>query len=1171
MTEISSDNKTLSSQSLETIETVPPVILQLWDKSKAGARLSLKFLAKHLLNLTCEIGAIVLGLAFMWFCAINFVLLKDDVDISFLGRNAEIWFSEAFNGHNATIGSMTLDWKGVDNGFIFAANSISIKDKQGVEIENIGLFKSEVGVRAALTGKLEARRVSIEGGVVSFVRNKDGQFTMGLGAPEHVGTFGPVLTGKRGKPRAPAALPEMKFPKDLKSFDLQNGQAFIIDKKDGLNLVLENTKLSYRNSTDRVRADLEADLRGQAAEVSQKDPSVKLSFFTETKTPEAEIGFSVQDINPSLFAPERGPLSGLSQLKAPLNLTTDIVTTSDTGLITANLTVDIGDGSIELMGQEEPLKTLAFSLDYDRPKNVVHISDLKIDTQHYGANGTLKLKNVFNGRRGLSDTIIPMSMELTDVRLDLKERFQSPFEFPYIRTNASYTPKEQAFELSSAELNFGTYIIKADVSGHVGDKQAEDKKGLKFLSVNAGVSGLFTEKDLIAVWPVEFAKGARNWIKRSVTNARIENLLVDVKLTEEVLSGAPLQDENLLMTFDIPQADVRYISTMTPYLGATGSGWMRGNRAQFKTDGGRVGNLDVTRGQVDFPQLFPKGGLLSIDLDASGPASDMLALIDEKPFMFASQYGVNPADFGGTGNVNLKITRPLLVNFDRSRITYSGNGKFQDVRGPFGIGKHKITQGDVELDVDKEGMSVKGPVLLGPWRTEMTMRETFDQGATPTQFTLEGPMTQSDLDGFGLGGRAYFGGMMQVSAQATGSGVNISQARVKADLTQAELTLGSLWSKPQGLPSEIYSDVVRDDAGALAFNNIQLTAPGVNAVGSTVFTPDFKLVEMDLPQLSVDGLLKGAVKSRPNASGDALDVQIDGEFMDITTFMDAIFSGEPSEFKVPVNIQTRVDRLIIKPSYSLKNASLDFLNLGGGVERAEVSGAANDGNFFARIEPNEIDGGRLVNVTIPNASDIAFAFFDMDNITGGTMTVTADLPEVGEKGMVRGTVEVKDFTLVEAPILAQMLSLASLKGVSDVFGGSGLSFRELSVPFGWEEGKLSVRDARASGAALGLTGNGEISFTQDYLDLDGVLVPAYTANSILGDLPIFGDLFVGKKGEGIFALNYAIKGTMEQSQVAVNPLSALTPGFLRRIFAVKRSELPEETQKAIESVNPKAE
>ena len=51
--------------------------------------------------------------------------------------------------------------------------------------------------------------------------------------------------------------------------------------------------------------------------------------------------------------------------------------------------------------------------------------------------------------------------------------------------------------------------------------------------------------------------------------------------------------------------------------------------------------------------------------------TDLIALVDEKPLNIAKKYRVSPTQFSGSGNINLKVKRPLLENFDRSRIDYS--------------------------------------------------------------------------------------------------------------------------------------------------------------------------------------------------------------------------------------------------------------------------------------------------------------------------------------------------------------------------------------------------------------------------------------------------------------------------------------------------------------------
>jgi hypothetical protein len=83
---------------------------------------------------------------------------------------------------------------------------------------------------------------------------------------------------------------------------------------------------------------------------------------------------------------------------------------------------------------------------------------------------------------------------------------------------------------------------------------------------------------------------------------------------------------------------------------------------------------------------------------------------------------------------------------------------------------------------------------------------------------------------------------------------------------------------------------------------------------------------------------------------------------------------------------------------------------------------------------------------------------------------------------------------------------------------------------------------------LGLTGTGAYDIRTDNLDVDGVVAPSPGLNSMLGNLPIVGNLFVSRHGEGVFGMTYSINGHAAQPHVMVNPVSALTPGILRRIF-----------------------
>ncbi len=135
-------------------------------------------------------------------------------------------------------------------------------------------------------------------------------------------------------------------------------------------------------------------------------------------------------------------------------------------------------------------------------------------------------------------------------------------------------------------------------------------------------------------------------------------------------------------------------------------------------------------------------------------------------------------------------------------------------------------------------------------------------------------------------------------------------------------------------------------------------------------------------------------------------------------------------------------------------------------------------------------------------------------------------------------------------MLAKILTLASLTGFFDMLEGNGIRFTKMVIPFALENDVITVSKARAYGNAIGITAEGTITFPAVYFDMKGTVVPSYAANTILGKLPIIGDVLTGGDGKGVFAGNYAVKGTYDDPKVSVNPLSILTPGVLRGIFDV---------------------
>jgi hypothetical protein len=172
------------------------------------------------------------------------------------------------------------------------------------------------------------------------------------------------------------------------------------------------------------------------------------------------------------------------------------------------------------------------------------------------------------------------------------------------------------------------------------------------------------------------------------------------------------------------------------------------------------------------------------------------------------------------------------------------------------------------------------------------------------------------------------------------------------------------------------------------------------------------------------------------------------------------------------------------------------------------------------------------------------------NVVGGTFKIAGNVDTARPDKAVVGKMSIEGFRVVNAPGFARLLSVALLTGILDSLRGEGIGFQRFDADFAWADPKIEIREGRMYGSALGVTARGVMDLDEDTIDIDGTLVPAYAVNSILGNIPLLGQLLVGERGSGVFAATYRASGALGDPQIGVNPLSTLAPGFLRRLFGV---------------------
>ena len=146
----------------------------------------------------------------------------------------------------------------------------------------------------------------------------------------------------------------------------------------------------------------------------------------------------------------------------------------------------------------------------------------------------------------------------------------------------------------------------------------------------------------------------------------------------------------------------------------------------------------------------------------------------------------------------------------------------------------------------------------------------------------------------------------------------------------------------------------------------------------------------------------------------------------------------------------------------------------------------------------------------------------------------------------KSNLKIHDFKLQDVPILAKILSLASLQGFADLLTGEGIRFKELEMDLTTKKNITTIDEMYAIGPSISILLSGYV-VKGELISLRGTLVPATTLNKIIGSIPILGNILVGKKtGEGIFGVSFKIKGPPKDLKTTVNPIKTLTPRFITR-------------------------
>ena len=108
-------------------------------------------------------------------------------------------------------------------------------------------------------------------------------------------------------------------------------------------------------------------------------------------------------------------------------------------------------------------------------------------------------------------------------------------------------------------------------------------------------------------------------------------------------------------------------------------------------------------------------------------------------------------------------------------------------------------------------------------------------------------------------------------------------------------------------------------------------------------------------------------------------------------------------------------------------------------------------------------------------------------------------------GSTISNLKISDFKVQKVPILAKLLTLASLQGIADLLTGEGIRFTDFEMDYETLGNSTKIKEMYAIGPAISLMMEGYI-IKNELTSLRGTLVPATTVNKTISKIPMLGDI-----------------------------------------------------------------
>ena len=968
---------------------------------------------------------------------------------------------------------------------------------------------------ALAQGQVRARSLVLVGGRINLRRDAEGRFDLDLGAGAaglRLGSLAEVLDAVD----AAVALPALSY---LRRIDAQALTLTLQDARAHRAWQVGDGRLTLENRDRELAMELGFSLASEGLAPAQ----ATLTFVTRKNSPEARIRATVAGVSARDIAAQAPPLAWLGVLDAPISgqFATALDSRGRIGMLQAELTLAAGALHPNAETLPIPFDRAALSLNYDPARERINLTGVTVESPQLrlAANGHV---DVPGAARGLPEAFVAQ-MRFSDVKVDPEGMFVEPVTF-------SEGALDLRLRLDPFRVEVGQLALVEDGQRLVAaGRVAAEPTGWN-LALDLHLDAIRHDR-LLALWPVALVPRTRAWLVDNVQEGLLSDVRAALRLTPEA-------EPKLALGYEFAGVDVHFIKTMPPIRQGHGYATIDGATYTMVLDQGQVtppqgGVIDMAGTVFSVLDILQRPPQAEIHLRTDSSLTAALSLLDEPPFGFMKK-AAREVDLGeGRARIDSVVRMPLKDRILLEDLSYQVTGRLTDVRSDVLVPGRVLTAPALTLTASRAGMAIAGAGKLGAVPFEVTYTQGFGpeaQGRSAVAGTVElSPLAVAE---FGLGlpeGMVRGSGMGQIALALEHD--QPPRLTLTSDLRGIALHLPEVgWAKPANATGRLLVEARLGTPPVV--DRLEVEARGLRATGSVILRASGGLEVARFDPFRVGDWLDAAVELTGRGPGRNVDVALTGGRLDLRRMTLGASAGGGDAGS---DLQVVLDRVTVSDGIALTGLRGSFSPRGG-----------FNGSFVAKVNDTAVvqgtvapsKAGSAVRITSQDAGAVLAAAGIFTTARGGALDLS--LIPTGPEGYYTGSAKATDLRVVDAPVLAALLSAISVVGILEQLNGDGLVFSQADADFRLTPEAVEVTRGAAVGLSLGVSMAGLYYINDQRLRLQGVVSPFYLLNGI--------GAILTRRGEGLFGFNYKLRGTADAPRISVNPLSILTPGMFREIF-----------------------